>query len=1038
MANQRKIIGKIPVYRGNWSSSNAPYHKLNDVTLYGCMFRSKIENNSYQPATIGAGGELVVNENWYLVTSGYESEAIKEDLAFIDNNTNAYNVSRFHSHTGFWEAIEYDESQPAYMEAQQYSAGSKVNLVNYTNHTFVAMKSLTGVQPDINTVTNKFTLEEAVLLVPKKYQLSGIEIGFISSETNKPVFHRYNGGTFTSVDSWTGDTVEKLTELGLQSVYIGMHTQEAEINISAKTEESDCIFTINIPGYVYSEKESFDFGKTLTVSIKSDGLNKFYINKDTKEILVKDYGQVLWEDGYWLFLGFAYINVNQGTMSNHMFFGRYKYNGETYYNSSKEVYDVGIPCPHMIFGMWSTIPNFTLENSILSCPDLGLVMCTNGNAFYRSLPAVNLTIDTSTFGDSTIVIYNINTKNYSQIKYTGNINSFKEGDYIVGFLRLGKEFYANGIYLFNKKEKQYAGISDTESLNQFSYKNGIIGIDTEVAEITTSKDSNNYLFSIKIPRYIYIDNKCINVGKNYDKSIPINKTGLYRIYLKSDLTDVLLSAYNEEKIELGNIFLGVFTLNTDGSINKPFFKGKVKINGVTYSSFNTEVAQSDGDKSVSVSEQDMQMYLYPKLYLIKGDKYVLFKNSFYYNKNAVDYTPYDGKDTFQYDRTDIVSVTDMEVNSGISSVQFESSNIRGLQQNDGITEKYIGIYVNTENTEKWVSGGKINVYGVRCKVDIADNINGKSIKYTAVGDSQTDNGQVENTKYYLNEFDMTLIGVGLKDNHAAGNKGEGRSGWRYENIVGRSNAMGWSGIEVITPNGEQKNTTDLLHNNPFLKIATDEDKRLHPTRCYTFTANQQTTANYLEKSYQEVVDESGDTEQNFYIYDIANYYKIQHDWDGEGNPVDAISFAFSTNEFLIEGFTEDVVDRLLDNLQWILDRTREQLPGVKIAVIPCPAWSYGTNKNKYYTFILPVYFKEMCEFIDNYNSINSSDVAIVQPHIFMDRAYSYTKGSNSPSNIDENVSMIKKYTTTDAIHFGMIGYQQYAKAIGGWLANIVE
>ena len=216
MANQRKIIGKIPVYRGNWSSSNAPYHKLNDVTLYGCMFRSKIENNSYQPATIGAGGELVVNENWYLVTSGYESEAIKEELAFIDNNTNAYNVSRFHSHTGFWEAIEYDESQPAYIEAQQYSAGSKVNLVNYTNHTFVAMKSLTGVQPDINTVTNKFTLEEAVLLVPKKYQLSGIKIGFISSETNKPVFHRYNGGTFTSVGSWTGDTFEKLTELDIK------------------------------------------------------------------------------------------------------------------------------------------------------------------------------------------------------------------------------------------------------------------------------------------------------------------------------------------------------------------------------------------------------------------------------------------------------------------------------------------------------------------------------------------------------------------------------------------------------------------------------------------------------------------------------------------------------------------------------------------------------------------------------------------------------------------------------------------------------
>lgn len=277
MANQRKIIGKIPVYRGNWSSSNAPYHKLNDVTLYGCMFRSKIENNSYQPATIGAGGELVVNENWYLVTSGYESEAIKEDLAFIDNNTNAYNVSRFHSHTGFWEAIEYDESQPAYMEAQQYSAGSKVNLVNYTNHTFVAMKSLTGVQPDINTVTNKFTLEEAVLLVPKKYQLSGIEIGFISSETNKPVFHRYNGGTFTSVDSWTGDTVEKLTEL----------EGKLETNFIVTDIPLDKVVISNfIPNAVIQEdrviiSEDFSNFKVLTIDNQTASNKYLYANFET-------------------------------------------------------------------------------------------------------------------------------------------------------------------------------------------------------------------------------------------------------------------------------------------------------------------------------------------------------------------------------------------------------------------------------------------------------------------------------------------------------------------------------------------------------------------------------------------------------------------------------------------------------------------------------------------------------------------------------------------------------------------------------------
>lgn len=216
MANQRKIIGRIPVYRGEWTIDNSPYHKLNDVTLYGCTFRSKIESNSYPPATIGSNGELVVNENWSLISSGYESEKINEDIAFIDKNSSAYNVSRFHIHSGFWEAIEYDESQEAYMEAKEYASGSKVNLVNYTNYTFVAKKAMTGIQPDINNITNKFTLEEAVLFVPNKYQLSGLDIGFISSDTNKPVFHRYNGGLFTSILNWTEDVYEKLTELSTQ------------------------------------------------------------------------------------------------------------------------------------------------------------------------------------------------------------------------------------------------------------------------------------------------------------------------------------------------------------------------------------------------------------------------------------------------------------------------------------------------------------------------------------------------------------------------------------------------------------------------------------------------------------------------------------------------------------------------------------------------------------------------------------------------------------------------------------------------------
>ena len=54
----------------------------------------------------------------------------------------------------------------------------------------------------------------------------------------------------------------------------------------------------------------------------------------------------------------------------------------------------------------------------------------------------------------------------------------------------------------------------------------------------------------------------------------------------------------------------------------------------------------------------------------------------------------------------------------------------------------------------------------------------------------------------------------------------------------------------------------------------------------------------------------------------------------------------------------------------------------------------------------------------------------------MDMAYGYTKGSATPASIEGNESMIKKYTGTDVIHFGTINYQMYAKAIGGWLANL--
>lgn len=212
MANQRKLIGRLPVFKGEWSSSET-YSKLNEVTLYGSSFRSKIDGNTYKPAELNEEGTgMTVNENWYVVANGTDAYLAGEKIASIDGNTSTYNVSRFHQHTGFWEAVEYDESEPAYLEAQEYTAGNRVNLVNYTNHTFVAMKDMTGVMPDYNNISNKFTLEEAILFVPSKYRLTGMNVGFLDS-SNKPVVHKHKGGTFTNVANWEEDIQTQLTEL---------------------------------------------------------------------------------------------------------------------------------------------------------------------------------------------------------------------------------------------------------------------------------------------------------------------------------------------------------------------------------------------------------------------------------------------------------------------------------------------------------------------------------------------------------------------------------------------------------------------------------------------------------------------------------------------------------------------------------------------------------------------------------------------------------------------------------------------------------
>lgn len=135
-----------------------------------------------------------------------------EETKKLGKNDIAYRVSQLHQHTGFWEVVSYDSGAQTYLEASTYNKGDKVNVPNVPGNTFQAVKTLQGVMPDVNRISNKFTLEEAVYFVPDAYQTVGLEISFIDSVSNLPVVYRYKGGVFLDVSSWAFDMYEKFSE----------------------------------------------------------------------------------------------------------------------------------------------------------------------------------------------------------------------------------------------------------------------------------------------------------------------------------------------------------------------------------------------------------------------------------------------------------------------------------------------------------------------------------------------------------------------------------------------------------------------------------------------------------------------------------------------------------------------------------------------------------------------------------------------------------------------------------------------------------
>lgn len=83
MAQVTKNIGKIPVYKGDWVQGS--YGRLNQVSLFGSTFQSKIDKNTNKPAEI-VEGKLVVNQNWDVVSNGTEAYLAGNKIAALEKD----------------------------------------------------------------------------------------------------------------------------------------------------------------------------------------------------------------------------------------------------------------------------------------------------------------------------------------------------------------------------------------------------------------------------------------------------------------------------------------------------------------------------------------------------------------------------------------------------------------------------------------------------------------------------------------------------------------------------------------------------------------------------------------------------------------------------------------------------------------------------------------------------------------------------------------------------------------------------------------
>lgn len=159
MSTTKLNIGKIPISKGEYQEGTA-YQRLNQVTMLGSTYQSKIDDNTSAPAQMGADGavENINTDKWLCIAVGNVSAAKK---VVYNNETSGLEAGNVQ------EAIDEVGSKVSDLSL-------KVPVVSLFGNDNVAIgKSINPSNGDISNVINNYKLVKLHLAAGKYWVYSG-------------------------------------------------------------------------------------------------------------------------------------------------------------------------------------------------------------------------------------------------------------------------------------------------------------------------------------------------------------------------------------------------------------------------------------------------------------------------------------------------------------------------------------------------------------------------------------------------------------------------------------------------------------------------------------------------------------------------------------------------------------------------------------------------------------------------------------------------------------------------------------------------